>query len=396
MAPWWTAPQDRVLRRLYAQGVPVRAIAEQVGRSPDAVSERRRALGIAPRPRSQPWSVAEDELLRAATALGMPASAVAERLRRPEDQVSRRRRALLGGGRPRLAYIPREDEAIAACWACNGNVQALARALGRPAGSLRLRAQKLGLHRPRPRPRWQPWEDAALRDGYERGLTCAQIATELSGRTPGALAARAAKLGLATYARVWTRSEDLELRRLARDGVEIERAAQLLGRTPEALRARSRKLAITPPRSRRAGSRGRRWTNIDDELLTLHNALNPAALADLLDRSPQAVTQRLRRLGLREGAQRSPHHPVAVRGRLTPGERVVVARELRTGGPRRHLALAQRLGLQPADIRRVEAATARPLADASKTLPVTDGDEIAAARRRRNITRNGPGGSSAA
>lgn len=39
MAPWWTAPQDRVLRRLYAQGIPVRAIAEQVGRSPDAVSD---------------------------------------------------------------------------------------------------------------------------------------------------------------------------------------------------------------------------------------------------------------------------------------------------------------------------------------------------------------------
>jgi len=354
MAPWWTSREDRFLRRLYAQGSSLRTIAEQLGRSPDAVSERRRALGIAPRPRSRPWSTAEDELLRAGSALGMPATAIAPLLSRHPEQVSRRRRLLLGGAPRGIPYTPVEDNAITLCWAEGRDVAALARELGRPAGSVRLRAQKLGLHRPAPRARWRPYEDAALRDGYEHGLTCAQIAVELAERTPSAIAARAGKLGLATYARTWTPREDRELRRLSRDGFELERAARLLSRTPEALRARARKLGIAPPISRRSGRTGRHWTSAEDELLTLHCALNPAALAELLNRSPQAITQRLRRLGLRDGAERSPHHPVATRGGLTPGERSVVERELRAGAPRRHLAVARRLGLRPADIRRLE------------------------------------------
>ncbi|MEJ7797518.1 MAG: hypothetical protein WKF42_03390 [Solirubrobacteraceae bacterium] len=339
MVPWWTVHEDLLLRRLYAQGTPLRTIAEQVGRSADAVSERRRSLGIASRPRSRPWSSAEDELL-------------------------------LGVARAPVPYMPVEDDAIAVCWLDGGDVAALARELGRPAGSLRLRAQKLGLHHPTSRPRWRPDEDAALRDGYGRGLTCAQIAAELAERTASAVAARAAKLGLATYARTWTPREDRDLRQLARDAFELERAAQLMSRTPDALRARARKLGIAPPTSRRTGSTGRRWTSAENELLALHSALNPAALAELLNRSPQAITQRLRRLGLRDGAERSPHHPVAARGRLTPGERAVVTRELRSGGPRRHLAVAQRLGLRPADIRRHEDESRRRQSDASDPLPL--------------------------
>lgn len=359
-----------MLRRLYGQGAPLRAIAEQVGRSQDAVSERRRTLGIAPRPRQRPWSPAEDELLRAGTALGLQATAIAARLRRPAEQV-RRRRVLVGSGRAPRAFSAAEDDAIAACWTAGGDVEALAVALGRSAGSLRLRARKLGLHRPPARPRWQPYEDAAVRDGYERGLTCAQIAAELSGRIATAVAARAAKLGLATYARAWTAREDRDLRQLARDGIELERAAHLLARTPEALRARARKLGIPAPRSARTG-RGRPWSAREDELLRLHAALNPAALAELVDRSPEAITQRLRRLGLRAGAERSPHHPVPARRGLTPGERTAVARELRAGGPGRQLALARRLGLRPAALRgatRQAASTDAPGVPASVGAP---------------------------
>ena len=190
-----------------------------------------------------------------------------------------------------------------------------------------------------------------MRDGYESGLTCDQIATELTGRTAGAVAARAAKLGLATYARGWTPRDDRHLQQLSRDGIEVERAAQLLGRTPEALRARARKLGVAPPRSPRSGRAARRWTPREDDLLQLHGALNPASLAELLDRSPEAITQRLRRLGLRQGAKRSPHHPVPTRGGLTPGQRLAVARELRAGGAARQLAVARRLGLRPAELR---------------------------------------------
>lgn len=353
MPPRWSHGEDRVLRRLYAQGVALRVIAEQVGRSPDAVDERRRVLGIAARTRSRPWSAREDALLRAATAIGLPAAVIAERLGRPSEQVRWRRRALLGAAPAPRAFTVVEDDAIRACWARGDDVERLARELGRPAGSVRLRAQKLGVHRPSARPRWQQCEDAAVRDGYQRGLTCAEIAATLDGRTAAAVAARAAKLGLATYARAWTPRDDRALRQLAGDDIELERAAQLLGRTPEALRARLRKLGLAPLRARAARRSGRRWTAGEDALLELHSGLNPAALAELLDRSPEAITQRLRRLGLRQGSQRSPHHPMVRRGLLTPGERAAIARELPGGGPRRYLALAQRMELRPADVRAI-------------------------------------------
>ncbi len=345
--------EDRLLRTLYAEGTPVRAIARQAGRSEDAVSERRRTLGIAPRPRSRAWTMAEDEFIRAGAAIDLPAPVIAVRLRRSPEDVRRRRGALVGVARLGALYSAGDDDAIRRCWADGGDVPALAQRLGRSAGAIRLHATKLGLHDPPSRRRWSPAEDAAVRDGYELGLTCEQIVRELSGRTAPAVAARAAKLGLATYARAWTPSDDRALRRLNRDGVGLVRAARLLARTPEALRARTRKLGLAPLYAPPPKRQGRPWTIDEDDLLALHAGLNPAALAELVERSPEAVTQRLRRLGLRRGAERSPHHPVAARKGLTPGELTMVTRELRVGGPRRRLALAQRLHVPPADLRRV-------------------------------------------
>ena len=353
MPPWWSQVEDALLRRLYAEGATLEAIAAELGRSVNGVSERRRLLDIPPRARARPWSSREDELLRAASLLGIPASAVAERLDRPAEQVRRRRRVLVGRTAAARPYDIEEDQAITACWSAGGDVEQLADKLGRSPGSVRLRAQKLGLHRPAPRARWRPDEDAVVRDGYDRGLTCVQIADEIGSRTPSAVAARAAKLGLATYARTWTPADDRLLRRLVEDRVDLERAAQALTRTPDAVRSRARKLGITPPRPNKAGRAGRPWASAEDEVLELHRGLNPAALAVLLDRSPEAISQRLRRLGLRRGAERSPHHAVGSRRAPTPGERAAVVREMRGSGPARELALARRLNLRPADIRQL-------------------------------------------
>ena len=356
MARRWTTAEDRVLYRLYPQGVPIREIASALGRSADAVCERRRALALPARPRSRPWSPREDDLLRVASSAGLPAATLVGALSRDAEQIRRRRRVLLGTALRLRAYTPAEDEAIRACWKDDLDVQHLALALGRSPGTIRLRAQKLGCFQPVRRPRWREHEDAAVHDGYKQGLTCAQIAAELPGRTVSAVAARAGKLGLATYARIWTPRDDRILRALTRDAFELERAAQILARTPEAVRARARKLGLAPPRSRRTHQTPRRWTCAEDEQLRLHAGHNPAILAELLDRSPEAVVQRLRRLGLREVRERSPHHPAPGRRGPTPGERATVARELRTGGPRRQLALARRLGRQPAEIRALAPA----------------------------------------
>lgn len=357
MAARWTVADDRVLRGLYEAGASLHAIAAQVRRSEQAVSERRRALGVPARPRMRRWTTTEDALLVAAAAGGVPTSTVAKRLGRPAEQVRRRRRHLAGPGSSSHPYAAGDDERLRDCWERGGDVESLARELGRSVASVRLRAQALGLHRPRPRPRWRPLEDAVVRDGYEQALSCAQIAEQLPGRTSGAVAARAAKLGIATYARAWSQLDDRHLRALVGEGLPAESIAQTLGRTPQALALRARKLRVAVPAPRVAPRSALRWTATEDELLQLHRALNPAALAELLGRSPSAVTQRMRRLDLLSG--RSPHHLVARRGSMTPGERVTAVRELRAGGPGRALAVAQRLNLTPAAVRAAAAQTAR-------------------------------------
>lgn len=344
MARRWTRREDAVLARLYRGGVAVRDIAVQLGRSENAVNARRRHLEIPGRRAPMAWSGREDAVLTVATRAGVPAWVVAQRFGRPVGQVRWRRRALGIGSSAARRYAPQDDAAIRTAVGERGDVDELARRLGRSPGALRLRAVTLGLRRPARRRRWSAGEDAALRDGYDNGLSCAEIARELPGRTPPAVAARARKLGLATHGRRWTPADDHRLRQLAGDR-RVEQLARLLGRTPDALRQRARKLGLVLRESDASAQGGTRWTAAEDDLLRLHAALNPAVLAGLLGRSDRAVTIRLSKLGLRAGRQRSPHHPAPRLGDLTPGERALLERELEPGNPRRLLTLARRLGV---------------------------------------------------
>jgi len=344
----WSRVEDELLRQLYADQLPVERIAGQLGRSPDAVVARRRALGIAPRRRSRPWSPQEEALLRAGTSAGLPVPPLAERLDRPIEQVRARRRTLAAPRSPGRPYPAHEDEAVRNCLAERGNLVALAGRLGRSSDALRLHAQQLGIHRPRPRRRWTDWEDALIRDGYTGGLACAEIAGQLPHRSTASVSTRARKLGLATYARRWSTQDDQRLAQLTVRGAALEDVAQRLGRTPEAIRRRAARLGARAPSPAPAPRRARHWTAEEDELLHLHHALNPARLAELLGRSDAAVCRRLRVLGLRASAQRSPHHPVSRRNGLpTPGELAVLERELPRASPRRRLMILRRLDYSP-------------------------------------------------
>jgi hypothetical protein len=351
MARRWKPADDTTLRALYAEGASLRTIGERLARSEQAVDERRRVLGVAPRRHVRPWTRTQDALLHAAAAAAISDHAVAEQLGRPVEQVRLRRRQIIGPRSPSRPYSAGEDERLRSRWP-DGDITVLADELGRSVGSIRLRAQSLGLHHPRPRRRWAAQEDVVVRDGYEQALSCTQIADVLAGRTPGAVAARAAKLGVATYARAWTQLDDRRLRLLSAEGMAVESIAQALGRTPQALLLRARRTGVSLPASNASRS-GRRWTAAEDDVLRLNVALNPAVLAGLLGRSSHAVTQRMCRLELRNG--RSPHHPAARRGPLTPGERVTAVRELRSGGPGRALAVARRLDVPAAVIRAAAA-----------------------------------------
>jgi hypothetical protein len=344
MAARWNPAEDQLLRRLYAGQAPIKQIAGQLGRSPDAVVARRQALGIASRHRTPPWSDQEKQLLRAAMSVGLPAPVLAQRLGRSTQQVRARRRTLAPPQPPGRPYLAHEDEAIRTCAASRDNLVALALKLGRSPDAVRLRAQHLGVHRPRPRRRWTDWEDAILRDGYTSALGCAEIARQLPHRTPDSVAGRARKLGLATYARRWSNQDDRRLAYLTARGLTLEDVAQRLGRTPEAIRRRASRRGTKPPPSAPAPRRARRWTREEDDLLRVHHALNPARLAELAGRTDAAVCRRLCTLGLRASAQRSPHHPVTQRdGEPTPGERLVLGRELANATPRGRLAILRRL-----------------------------------------------------
>ena len=374
MAARWTAAQDRVLRRLYASGYPIQHIAARLGRSPDAVVGRRSGLNVAARPRSRPWSAHEETLFRAAITAGIPVSVIAARLNRSRDQVRARSRHLVGRRDAPRPYLPCEDEAIRRCALTNGDLGSLALLLNRSPGAVRVRAQQFGLLQPRRRSRWEPWEDVTVRDGYTSALTCAEIARQLQHRTPGSVAARARKLGLSTYARRWSTSDDHRLAQMSARGVSLERAALRLGRTPEAVRQRAARRGIQAPPPAERSLTARRWTPQEDELLRLHRALNPGQLAQLLHRSDRAVCRRLCSLGLRRQAARSPHYAITrPQGRVTPGERNMLEREL-AGTPRRRIAALRRL--DNLDGRAVPTTGARLRARGEPADQEFGGDEV--------------------
>jgi hypothetical protein len=355
----WTSAEDAHLRHSYDAGAPVAEIAHALARSVDALVARRALLGIPARRVPLPWSELEDQLLRSAVKARVPATALAGRLERSADQVRVRQRQLGLASRTARHYTPAEDTSLRDGWAAGVGVEALALRLGRSPDAVRVRADALGLHRPARRRRWTAAEDAFVRDGYADGLTCQRIADDLGARTAGAVAARARKLGLTTYARRWTSTDDARLRRLVtlRSPAEI---AEALGRTPEAVRRRARTLGWATGTSSRAARAGARWTTEEDALLRLHAGLNPGALALRLGRSDRAVVIRLRQLGLRDGRRRSPHHPARTDGGLTAGERRLIERELPHATGRRLLALGRRLDSSPAVIRALVDPRARP------------------------------------
>jgi len=148
VATRWSTAEDQLLRRLYADQLPVQRIAGRLGRSPDAVVARRQKLSVASRRRSRPWSRREEALLRAGTEAGLSASLLAQRLGRSTEQVRTRRRTLVPARPPARPYLAHDDDAIRICLAERGGFTALGRRLGRSSDAVRLHAQQLGIHLP--------------------------------------------------------------------------------------------------------------------------------------------------------------------------------------------------------------------------------------------------------
>jgi hypothetical protein len=193
-------------------------------------------------------------------------------------------------------------------------------------------------------------EDAIVRDGYADGRTCASIAGQLAGRTQGSIAARARKLGLNNHARRWSAEDDVLLTGLVAAQRSLAEVATALVRSPDAVRQRCRRLGLSGPPASLAPRAGRPWSEQEDDVLRLHVGVNPATLQTLLGRSDLAIAGRLRYLGLRVTRERSPHHPAPRAGSLTPAERSTIARDVEPRSPVSVAALARRLDVPTATI----------------------------------------------
>lgn len=355
MARRWHPAADAALARLYADGIRLDVIAARLGRSTDALTARRTHLGLVARRGAVLWSADHDALLEAATRAGIPATSVAQQLGKSVTQVRRRRGRLLGVRRPARPYLSWEDEAIRAAWVRRHDVGELARRLGRSPDAVRLRARVLGVHRPLPRARWAKLEDQALRTAYSAGLSCAEISdSRLPTRSAGAVTARARKLGLANYARRWTGAEERQLELLIASDLPLDQIALSLTRTPEAIRQRLRKLGRRPPDARPHRRGTERWSAAEDDLLRQNRGAHPSRLASALGRSDHAVRRRQAALGLRSNS-RSPHHALTPTRSFAPAEDRLLERELdaNSGTQGNHLlALSARLGHPPGELRR--------------------------------------------
>lgn len=348
----WRPSEDALLIRLYARGRPRKEIAARLGRSVDAIDARRRTLGCKARAPRRAWQSGEDELLQRARTAGIPTTELAPRLGRSVEAVRLRQRQL-GLSRPAARpYGADDDETLRERWNGGAELAQLAPELGRSVDALRLRARQLGLSSPPPRRRWRPEDDRLLREGYAHGLTCAAIAeTLLPERTTGAIAARAALLGLAVHGRLWSAHDERELAALASRRVPLEQAARRLQRTPEAIRRRARTLGLAPLAPERHTSEKRRWRADEDELLRRTPAADLALLSRRLGRSDHAIRRRMATLELRAGRERSPHRAPEQRTTLTVGERRLVLSALETAGGKL-LTLSRRLGQPPGELRR--------------------------------------------
>lgn len=84
----WTVREERILRELWARGVPARVIAEQLGRSESAIRYRRWMLQL--RSRHRPWTPEE----RAAVNDWQSLKEIAQKIHRTPMAVKNMRRQL--------------------------------------------------------------------------------------------------------------------------------------------------------------------------------------------------------------------------------------------------------------------------------------------------------------
>ena len=187
----WSEDEVKLLKKLFPQG-RAREIAERIGRPLTAVRQKAYTMGIKTRERRL-WSANEIKLLKKLYPSENTQS-IADKLGRSSEWV--RHKANLIGlkkvGTAPVCVWSRQEEALLTTLYPDNSIRDIANQLGRTVGAVAKRASKLGLRKKRYI--WSKRELNLLRKLYP-SRTAQQIADQI-GRSVRATRLRIVRLGL--------------------------------------------------------------------------------------------------------------------------------------------------------------------------------------------------------
>jgi hypothetical protein len=293
----WSAEHDAFIVAASRAGLPASVVSAMLGIPADRV-RRRRAKLVGARAAPSRYRAADDADIARVFGSGGDLAALSERLGRSPEALRLRARALGVSAAPsRRRWTPAEDDALRAGYRNGCGCQQIAERIGgtRSAAAVAARARKLGLSTYGRF--WSTGDDERLRGLLQAGITLDAVALTLV-RSPDAVRQRAHKLAVATppstvrgrTGKPWTPDEDAVLRAHAAANPIL--LASALARSANAVRARMRALALTARRQRSPHDRVPRADELSPgELAVLSREL----LADPEPARTLTVARRLRR-----------------------------------------------------------------------------------------------------
>ena len=106
----WTADEVDELRRMAADGVPRAEMAEQLGRTPNAIRMKLQSLGLyVPKPAAKPWTPLDDDALVKLYREGASFTTLAATFGRSENAILKRLILLRAGILPERTAETRPD-----------------------------------------------------------------------------------------------------------------------------------------------------------------------------------------------------------------------------------------------------------------------------------------------
>ncbi|MDB5032882.1 MAG: hypothetical protein JWQ98_123 [Chlorobi bacterium] len=286
----WTKDEDRVLRLNYTKHGS-RYTAALLKRTITSVQSRVLKLGI-PGNGLQPWTEMELRYLRKAYGKHS-ASQIARTLQRTEQSVRGQIHRLKLGSYDPERWTSREIKFLRTHYGKKSKAE-IAKELDRTENAVEIKAGRLGLSKPNSR--LTP-DDVKYIVSNLGAIPYTRIASTL-GTTVYTVTKIATQNGYRDRptSRAWTAEDDLHLRRIYGTMTRKEVASRL-DRTWTAIAARASELGLTrsytPPPTKRP------WTADDDqELRRLYSGMTRAEIAEKISRTPVAVAERARRLGL--------------------------------------------------------------------------------------------------